>query len=650
MLVTIFALSPVTAGMGDLIRRFGALTQLALLAGAVIGALVVARYGGGSLARLFWIAGLVVSAIALLQQARLYPTISPTYYPVRSSSVIGYPTYLGGWIYLCVLTCVVYAPFRARWYKQAIWWLGIAFIATALIPSGARTATLALGAGIFTGVLLLAATRGWRWILLLIAVGALASVIILPHLIGLEGIPLFQRLDLTVSGNATQDLRLSIWDGARAMLDAPPTLADVNGAADRWSALRPLVGYGWDMQEVLFDRIPTLEFFAVDRAHNFWLDLLLTGGWSALLVRGGLTIGIGLWALRRLRLLRPRVILPAVLGIVAGGILALNSVWLPVIATYAGIVGLWLGLLLEVLVGRRGAPAPADRPAWLALMVGVAFLVDMQLGFETVIVSFTYWLVTGGIFARAEPANDASDSPLPIRFSVGMVALGGAALLRQIAFNAPSAHASSVTALVTGAVLIGGLAYLLWLEKRRITPRDMALGVLAIGAFWLFGWRGGGILPPNAAALWEVVFFSVGSALFSLTYTEHDAPSRLPARRRIVLPIAGLIVLAALTWWVVDTTGDSALRQGNILIPQAPTWQQSERGVALRFWDERAWLYTAMQLLNVADSADDADSRSAVLARASDALVTAARLHPFDPQLPPQLDALKQSEAAPLMK
>lgn len=628
LITALVSLSPATSLMGELVRRYGALTQIAILGGAVGGALIYAHYGGAALARVLWLVGIVVGVIALLQQARVYPTISPTYYPLRSSSIIGYPTYLGGWAALCALIGVVYAPFAARWYHQIIWWLGIGLIASAVIPSGARTATLALAAGIGTAILGAAAVRRWRWIVALIALGAVAGGLVLPRLIGLEGVPLFQRLALDVRGNATQDLRYAMWERGMGIGALFPTLVSDQGQPDAASALRAALGYGADMQATVYGLLPPVDGYAFDRAHNLWIDSLLTGGWIGLAARLLLVIGGAAYALKRLGLLRLWLALPVGVGVVAAAVLGRDSVWLPVILTGGAIAGLWAGLLLHSLLA-RGQPSAIDRPALLLLAALVAIVIDTQLGFETVAVMALFWVIAGGALARTEGA-----APLPTRVIVGIVALGGAALLRGIVYNAPNSSAAAITGACALGLLMLGAGYWLWLERRRFSVRQWGAGLLLIGGLWAAGvWGVGWTLP--LAGVWDVLWALAAVALCVYQPGTQRIEDRPAMMRRVAIAVIGIVALGL--WWL-DTSADIALRDGNVFVPGMSANDQSALGASLRVWDARAQLLYVDQVWMSAQTADETTQR-ALIATAEAAIDRAAALNPFIPDLPARRSA-----------
>jgi hypothetical protein len=610
----VLALSPTTGVMGEFVRRYGALTQLALLAGALIGAFVYARYGGGGLARVLWLAGVVIGVVALIQQARYYPTNSPTYYPVRSSSLIGYPTYLGGWVALAVVACAAYAPLRQRWWRQIIWWAGVALCASALIPAGARTATLALAAGVGTLVLAAAAARRWRWIIALVVVGGVAAALVLPRLVGMEGIPLFQRLALDVQGNATQDLRIFMWERALWISAAFPTLTSLTGQPDALAALRPLIGYGADMQESVYGLFPLVDGYSFDRAHNGWLELLLTGGWLNLLARLALLIAGAAWALHRLRLLRLTVVAPVAAALIAAAWLIASRdgliAWTPVILTLAAVAGLYVGLLLYLLLPGERPAEPLDRAALTLLAALVAFVIDMQLGFETVAVMFTFWLVCGGAFARRE-----GDERLPALVWVALAAFGGALLLRAFAFNAPTLASAQISAALTLPVLLIGVIYLLWLDRCRWRIRSLLAGVALIAAAWVWGASGAYWSQPFAAAAWDVLLVLLACVVLLRV---RRRPAAVRQRGLLLRAAAVVLMIGALALWWVDTAGDIALRRGAIFAGNLPPDDFTMLGARLRFWDARVWVHLATKLISSGD-----------LDAAETALAQAARLHPF---------------------
>jgi hypothetical protein len=631
LVTSLFALSPVTALAGDLIRRFGALAQMAVLAGAMIGAWAISAFEGKTLARLMWMAGLIVTTVTLLQQARLYPTISPTYYPLRSSGTLGYPTYLGGWVALCVMVCSVYAPFGTQRLKQVVWWFGILFIAASLVAAGARAGTLALGAGWLTLILAYAAVTRRRWVVAIVVLAVVLAVIGLPIVSGVQGIPLLQRLDLSVQGNATQAFREIISARAIELVENYPAMMDYNGALDQFAGLRPLFGYGTEMQELLYRQFPSIAGYSVDRAHNLWLDTLLTGGWLTLIGRVALLVGIGGWVLRRLGLRNLSLLPPVIVGFVMGGFVARESAWLPVSVTLGGIVGLWVGLLIQAMRPQRARQGQIDAPAMLALGVLVVFLVDLQFGFETTVVSLTFWIACGALFAQRGTAKDRIMTTGLAPY-VGGAMLGAAVLIRAIAYNAPNSDAMFISALLCTCTLVGGLVLVSWFEGWRWTWRGIFGTVVLIAAGLGFGWLGARPASPLLLAAWDLALVVGGSVLLIALVTPSSLRAALLHIQASWSPrytVAVLVVgIGAVVWWL-DIAGDIHFKRGNLLRLEIMNAEEVSAGLTLRPWDVTALSLYGAHAINEAINAEG-DALVGALERAQTSLYAAAHLHPFN--------------------
>lgn len=293
-LSSLFSLSPARSFGGDLIRRMGWWTQVALILCLFWGA----RISPAAFWRWLWLAGVVVAAHVGLQAAGL---LSNTPLDGRPPGLLGSATFTGGWLMLALLWTTL-ALIGGGWrhlnlVRRVLVSIGLLAMLVALLLVGSRGALFGLVAGAIIALLLWLPTlkQSARALLLVL----FTALVILAGLMaasryasrgGLFTAQNFHTLLLSLS------FRLELWEDALTIGHDWLTLSDVNGIDDRWAALRPVFGYGPEMFEaphrVLFDDEIGVFVYQIrlDRAHNDWLDTLVTMGWPGVLAR------LGIWA------------------------------------------------------------------------------------------------------------------------------------------------------------------------------------------------------------------------------------------------------------------------------------------------------------------------------------------------------------------
>jgi O-antigen ligase len=493
-LATLFSLTPIRSLSGDLIRRMGLLTHLALVAGALLGAHLDLTHAW----RWFWLAGVAVAVYVIVQAAGLIPMVNP--YPDRPAGPLGAPTFTAGWLALALLWAGLGRGPLPTFRAQPAYFLGLVLMLAALVLTGSRGATLALAAGLLTAALTWAALHRARWLVLgLLAMVALAVLALLllsrtpwDLTSPLARLPLVARLNPALP-DVPRLSRQMVWANALMLARHWPALQPVGGTADRWHPLRPLVGYGLETFEFVHRPLVDAQLRQlesnrpIDRAHNDWLDTLLMLGWLGVGARLALWGGAGYLGLRRLHL-PPRWVLGlAGLGAGLGAALAGTSPFLPVAATLGGLVGAWLAL--AGCAWRRGPTAAFDRRGWLGLAVLSAHLVDLQFSFTTVATGWSAWLGLGLLLAPQEEEPSLPEEPLPTGVWAG---LGGAFLVRGL--------------VGVGASWLGAVGVLLGLVGAAwaLAPFSRRLWV-GIGALWGLGALLGMVGAPEGVALGEVV-------------------------------------------------------------------------------------------------------------------------------------------------
>lgn len=595
---TLFALSPARAFTGDLPRRMGWLTQVAIVAAAGLGA----SSSLTALWRWFWLGGIVVAVHVLLQAAGWIPIVSDI---PRPEGLLGAAPFTGGWLSLALLWTIFGWITERDLPRRWLYVGGMGLLLLALAVTGARGASLGLMAGLLTA--------GFTWAAVQKRRATVLGLLLLPILGGLlvlglgrinwantpfSGLSILSRLysDPTQI-DFTRLQREAYWQTATTLVRTWPTLTNTWGQADRWTGLRPLLGYGLDSFESPYrlsiapDSLASLAGRPTDRAHNDWYDTLLLTGWAGITARLSLWLAIIGMALRGLGLWHWRAVLSIGIGAAMGFIFGQNNPWLPIMLTGGGIAGLWFWLSGRAWHGTRRM---FDPQAALALAVLVAYGVDLQFSFTTAATAWPAWLAFGLLLAPVEVAA------LPFeRHALPLWAgLAGAVLLRALILSS-SALSTQVTLLAVIIVAARIVQRLSWRECSFIV------------GLWLVG-IGGALLETTYAASWDV-----GVVLIGLLWLGGVAWRKWTALS---------LLAAACIWWGTDIAADIALKRSL----QAGTTQAAltdlQSAAGLRPWDDRitgAAGAVAFDLGQVQNSAE-------LLTVAQQHLLLAAELHPFE--------------------
>lgn len=225
-------------------------------------------------------------------------------------STIGRANFLGSYLVLVIpLTLARSLPLRRRW--PCLLLLTGQLVCLALTQ--ARGAWMGLGGAIVVGLLAWAlATGDRRPALAALAVlglaGGFVMLLNLPDgpLTPLSQLPGLDRLaSLTRTDAGSTAARLTIWRATLPLI-----------------AARPILGYGPETMRPVFARVfpPQLVYYqgrhvTVDRAHNLWLDLGMSGGMVAIATFTALLVGIGRMVWQRLRTAGKHAACPSVLWI-----------------------------------------------------------------------------------------------------------------------------------------------------------------------------------------------------------------------------------------------------------------------------------------------------------------------------------------------
>jgi O-antigen ligase len=603
LLSTIFALSPSRALWGDLIRRMGLLTQLALVAGVFFGA----APNPSRLWRWFWLAGVIVAVYVCLQSVGLIPGLHPDN---RPSGPLGVPTFTGGWLVLAGLWAALGMMRETipQFWRKLAFACGLALMLIALILTESRGAALALAVGCTTAALLWAAVHRARWlalaipILLLLLVG---GVVAITHLnwndTPLSNFPLIGRLK-PAAPDLPRQTREAVWANSLALVREWPVLTNIDGVADQWHSLRPLVGYGHETFEFLLRPAMPGER-AIDRAHNDWLDTLLTTGWFGLLAR--LTLWLAAWwaGLKRLRLNYRGILLASLAGPLVAAILFLNTALLPVAMTFGALVGCWLSLLWTAL-RRAHFSVEFDGSTWLALTVLTAHIADLQFSFVTVATAWPVWLAIG-LLLKPAPVHDDMSADTNLYWV--WTGLAGAFLLRAGVFIGASGLALFLLLLVLAATL--------WIASPipRIQWRWIVL-------FWASGWLAT-IGTTEIIALWDIALISISLLLVAKGSLVSFKPR--PVLLAWLAPIWIVLVI-----WARDIAADIYLTRA-MQLPDLPAASEIRPAISLRPWDDRLLAAAGNLALRAAVSTSDM-SVTEWLTLARNDLAQAAALNGYD--------------------
>ena len=511
----ILSLSPSRSILGDLERRMGLLTQWSLVAAFVGGHLITRRQRG-----LCWpllaVVSLLVTGHGFLDRLSL---------SLRPPSTFGNTTFAAGWAVLVILLIggALGANTDRRSPRNLLYVISLTALAIFVVITQTRSAAL----GLLIGLL----TLGFAWLLthrrtklgiaaLCAVVGLLMTGIALyAGLIKIDwstsvlfNVPLVRRLDAT--NDTSSQFRLELWRSASHIVTDWPAVPATNGRVDPLVSIRPLVGYGQEMFEFVerpyvTDKLRTLyqatEF--LDRAHNLWLDVLVTQG---------------------------------VLGLVS-----LAAVYL------TGIL-----LCLRVLRQQRNKWGERGWIAAVALAILLAHAVDLQFNFPTTASEWPFW-ATLGIMSQVTQ-EPASTHPWPGSKAAWQRSL----LLPLLAWGlAWSLAAQSNLVQVPPGSLFLPFGLLLFARSRRnlVMVALAALAAMTIRrnlvglAQTTLGNSQIGAAQALLLADHSIYLLGLAGILIALLWYLRRTLTRTPAMIRITV----VALATASVWWVCDASADS---------------------------------------------------------------------------------------------
>lgn len=584
----VFSLSPARSLVGDVGRGMGVITQLTLVAAVSLGCCVEPQ----KLWRWLWLVAVVTAVYGILQTLGLltHP------FAERASGTFGSPTHAGSWYALAALWLILgrigYETELRRW-RQVAFDGGILLVLVALLLTGARGAVIGFAGGGITALALWAAIQRSRRLALLLLTGGLfmaGGLVALNHIDWnntiLTRLPLISRLNPN-QPDTPRFTRELIWSNAVDIARDFPVMTDIENQPDRWSGLRPLVGYGQEMLELVHRPYVTAELRLfesnrpVDRAHNDTLDQLVTTGWLGLLTRWlvwGAAWGLGLsrmglwswWA--------------GIFALIGAGV-ALASFRGQPIAPLMPVIGTWLGVILWLLwlpfrQDKNERYRPVHPRTWIALTLLAASMLDGQFSFVTVSAGWLVWLSVGGLLIRPQEDVPAVESKF-----FPWIALAGALLIRVLVL--------SDQGLVPLVMLLATCLMVGWVWTA-LTWRQ----IVVIAGWWLVGWASAAVRDSMWTAVVDMalVLIAVGWVWVRLSFEKQDTACHVPTHARTGFARRTLWAAVILIAAVLAIRNDAAMisiRRAYTSGLALPLVAELDTATRLRPWDDRVAYMTA---------------------------------------------------------
>ncbi|MDX1435877.1 MAG: O-antigen ligase family protein [Anaerolineales bacterium] len=317
----------------------------------------------------------------------------------------------------------VVAPFA----RATIYFIILLFQLVAIYLSRSRGPVLGLLAGLFFLFLVIIIYSRIRWLTYtFIGLAAVLSIFLvtlnvehgpLESLRASEWVGRFGHI--FDSEQATNRVRVLIWEGAVDLVAPHEPLSYPDGTSDAFNAIRPLVGYGPESMHVAYNRFYPPELGSLedrnaspDRSHNETWDTLVTTGFFGLIAYLTLFASIFYYGLKWLRLISSGRDRNLFVGLfVAGSVLSAVGFYLSLGVEYLGvgipfgaIVGLILYLAIHAIIspsdGYRSEDEMAQHLTILILLAGlVGHFVEINFGIAIVSTRTYFWVYTGLILA-----------------------------------------------------------------------------------------------------------------------------------------------------------------------------------------------------------------------------------------------------------
>lgn len=605
LISTVFSLSPYRSFMGDLIRKAGFWTQL-----AIIGLVFVGKEGSlGKIWRWVWFAGLLVGTHILFNQ-------SDVGLQNRVIGIFGWTTFTTGWLALALvwsslgmMSSLIRKELKS--FEIFSFSIGIAVIAMSLLALGSRGSAIAAISGIGLGILLWIAKRGKRhWLIY----GFAGFILIITSFFGLKtlnwGSLPFPETNLFTRLRFQDDFREGAWHNSLLLVSQWSELSDNEGNPDSWASIRFLVGYGLENFEppehkISSEGVDIPGDTRVDRAHNDWLDTLIMTGWLGLISRVSFwCIGIYL-ALKRLELWHPLLGILSFVGASIAAILVSGTPFIPLIVTLTvfGILCLWI--IASTFRHTKSESTDIDWEALICLSLICTHLLENQFGFTTVATSVLAWISLGLLLQNESELN--SDGSYE---STNGLILGLSGALLIYGLNPVEYGIFPMISL-----LLVGVAGQFVLESINIKS------CLTILIFWSIGYGLSFLTIPEFRAFATPILIFSGLAWL---FIQKGALNTRP-RPMVYLP-ATLIILSVMIIWWRDISADMLLLKARQNSDLSAAVIQIEDAIAYRPFDSILYFEASNFSLRNAQREGDIDA----LYTSQTYIERAIAIHPFD--------------------
>lgn len=645
--------SPALAWWGSGLRRYGAWTELALLAIMTVTALRVtdrARLDAFLVAVALGSIG--PTALALSQWFGVDPLGGHGAAWQRPGSTFGNPLFLAGYLVAVVpltIACALRCPSPMQ--KVGAWGLVIAqVVVLAAARSSGPLIALAIASTIVGAALLvcLGHRRSGAAVAIVTAVAAASFVVVAPGWMR-EGAATLSGLQRAEDRNqGTIAVRALLWQAAGSGIEADPhTLAFGSGPESITRVLTRHAGASLRLLEVLEG-----QNVSPDRAHSETLDTVIAVGVVGLAVRLALMVialgaafaGLGL--LSGADAVRFGSLAGAVVVASAAGSWRLHGAWTLALSAPAAIVMLasvwiaWSAFAPRRSTDTRAAfTAMADPslivPVAAATVCWLAHYLEIQTGVASIASSLAGAIgaaLTVACAARiVTPAAASPTRAVRIDHGMAVVAAWTPAVL-LMALTGASRGATASTWIVT-AVTWCVAAIVLDLRIRT------AIGCAAIGLMVAVVWSGAPDVATGPVAhafslAGRMPVFAMIAATFFVLATWRLTP--LPVQRRLLLLESMAILMAAAfagpaavhrseTDVLLGSAGECE-RKGDIDCAIALYADIGRRDVS----DDRAFMRFGRLLADAADAPAGANQRDELFRRAADQLARAWSADPFE--------------------
>ncbi|MBI5034471.1 MAG: O-antigen ligase family protein [Chloroflexi bacterium] len=338
VLTTLTAIAPGVSLIGSFTRPQGTtivITYIAVFAMMVDG--LTTRRQLDRLMVTIILASLPVAAYAIIQNFGFDPLVWDSEIPGRVYATLGNPIFLGAYLIIVFFLTLGKAVASINELgKRFIFQTGL-YGLIALIQLLGILFTISRGpwvgwfAGVFFFALILAFVlqkrRVVQGILVLASLGILALVVLnIPNtpLEPIRKMPYVGSLGHIFEGDiGTGKYRTLVWEANARVFSERPVMQFPDGAPDRLSLIRPLVGYGPDSMTVIYTqlRIPNGDDSGTqeDHSHNETWDVLLNTGILGLIAYQWLWLSLFLLGLQYLGLMPTRQARNWFVGLWLGG-------------------------------------------------------------------------------------------------------------------------------------------------------------------------------------------------------------------------------------------------------------------------------------------------------------------------------------------